>query len=73
MSTATMEEVQARLPELLAGLAAGDGLVITRDGRPVARLTPEVPPRPRTPGRGKGKLVIHSDDNDHLADFAGYM
>ncbi len=73
MSTATMEEVQSHLPELLDGLAAGDAVVITRDGKPVARLTPELPLPPRTPGRGKGKLVIHSDDNDYLKDFAEYL
>jgi len=73
MSTATMEEVQSHLPELLDALTAGDAVVITRGGKPVARLTPEVPVGVPIPGRGKGKLIIHSDDNDHLADFAEYM
>ncbi len=73
MHTATMEEVQSHLPELLDKLTPGEDVVITRDGKPVARLTPEVPPTPRTPGRGKGKLVIHSDDDDHLTDFAEYV
>ena len=28
---------------------------------------------PRRPGSGKGSLVIHADDDEHLADFADYM
>jgi hypothetical protein len=31
-----------------------------RKGRPVA-------------GRGKGKLIIHEDDDEHLEDFVEYM
>jgi prevent-host-death family protein len=31
---------QARLPELLARVAAGDAITITEDGLPVARLVP---------------------------------
>lgn len=38
MSTATLEEMQSRLPELLDGLAAGEEVTITRDNRPVATL-----------------------------------
>ncbi|MEO2092335.1 MAG: type II toxin-antitoxin system Phd/YefM family antitoxin [Gemmataceae bacterium] len=41
MHTATMEEVQSHLPELLDKLTAGDEVVITRGGKPVARLTSE--------------------------------
>jgi prevent-host-death family protein len=33
-------EAKARLPELLRGTAAGRSYVITRRGRPVARLVP---------------------------------
>ena len=73
MSTATMEEVQSHLPELLDALAAGDAVVITRDGKAVARITPELPVGVPIPGRGKGKLVIVSEDDDHLKDFAEYM
>ena len=74
MQTATVAEVQARLPELLDQLASGGELVIVSNGTPVGRLVP--PPLPNgvpIPGRGKGKLVIHSDDDEHLKDFAEYM
>ena len=35
----SIEEVQKRLPELIAGLQPGEELVIDRDGAPVATLT----------------------------------
>lgn len=36
-------EAKTRLPELLAGVEAGASYVITRHGRPVARLLPVEP------------------------------
>jgi antitoxin (DNA-binding transcriptional repressor) of toxin-antitoxin stability system len=73
MSTATIEDVQARLPEILAKLAPGEAVVITRDGTPVARLLPEAPKGKPVIGRGKGTLVAYTDDEEHLKDFAEYM
>jgi antitoxin (DNA-binding transcriptional repressor) of toxin-antitoxin stability system len=73
MSTATVEEVQSHLPELLDKVAAGDQIVIYRDGKPVACLTTDLPKGVPIPGRGKGKLTIVSDDDEHLRDFAEYM
>ncbi len=70
MSTITLEEAQARLPELIEHLAPGEELVITSNAFPVATL---VGPVSRIPfpvfGRGRGKIVILSDDDDHLRDF----
>jgi prevent-host-death family protein len=74
MQTATMEEAQARLPELLDQLAAGEEVVITRDGRPVGRLLPPELPKGRPVyGRGKGKMKLNTENQDHLKDFAEYM
>ncbi len=74
MTTITVEEAQARLSQLIDGLAAGEELVITRDARPIAQLIglPAGKPLP-VPGRGQGKLVIVSEDDDHLKDFEDYM
>lgn len=39
-------------------------------------LVPELPPaprQPRRPGSAKGKLIIHSDDEEHLNDFREYL
>lgn len=37
-------DAKTRLPELLASVEAGASFVITRHGRPVARLLPVAPP-----------------------------
>ena len=74
MKTATMAEVQAKLPELLRELGQDQELIILADGKPVGRLLSAPLPK-GTPvrGRGKGKLIIHADDDEHLKDFAEYM
>jgi antitoxin (DNA-binding transcriptional repressor) of toxin-antitoxin stability system len=71
MITATVEDVQARLPEFLDRLADGEEVVITRDGRPVAALS--LPKGIPIAGRCKGMLIIHAEDDEHLKDFADYM
>jgi len=38
MTTITLEEAQAKLPEVIQKLAPGEELVITQDNRPVAHL-----------------------------------
>ncbi len=74
MNTITLEEAQAKLPQLIEQLAPGDELIITRDARPVAQLIALPADRPHpVPGRGRGKLVIHSEDEEHLSDFEGDM
>ncbi len=73
--TVTLEEAQARLPELIERLGPGESVVITQNETAVARLTAEGPPRrkPRQPGNCKGMLTIVADDEEHLKDFAEYM
>ncbi len=74
MQTATVEEVQARLPEFIEQISGGAEVVITREGKPVGRLLPpELPKGVPVYGRGKGKVIIVSEDEDHLKDFAEYM
>jgi antitoxin (DNA-binding transcriptional repressor) of toxin-antitoxin stability system len=75
VQTATIEDVQARLPEILDALAPGDEVVITRDGKPIGRLVApsELPKGVPIFGRAKGMLIVHSEDDDHLKDFAEYM
>jgi antitoxin (DNA-binding transcriptional repressor) of toxin-antitoxin stability system len=74
MTTVTIEEAQAKLPQLIDELAPGEGLVIIRDARPIAQLVglPAEKPHP-VPGRGRGKFVIVSEDDEHLKDFEDYM
>jgi antitoxin (DNA-binding transcriptional repressor) of toxin-antitoxin stability system len=74
MQTATVEEVQADLPEMLERIEVGREVLIVRAGKPVGRLLPPLlAPGVPIAGRGKGKLVIHGDDDEHLKDFAEYM
>jgi antitoxin (DNA-binding transcriptional repressor) of toxin-antitoxin stability system len=71
MTTVTVEEAQARLPDLIEHLAVGEVLVITRNEQPVARLLAEEKPKrkPRKAGNCKGMLSIVADDEEHLKDF----
>jgi antitoxin (DNA-binding transcriptional repressor) of toxin-antitoxin stability system/antitoxin component of MazEF toxin-antitoxin module len=48
------------LSRLLDRALAGEEVVVTRSGRPVAKLVP-LPREPRRPGRLAGKLVIAPD------------
>jgi prevent-host-death family protein len=45
MQSITLAEATAQLSELMDRVEAGEEVVITRHGRPVARLSPVVPPR----------------------------
>ena len=75
MPTVTLEEAQARLPQLIEQLQPGEAMVITRDLIPVAKLLAEgqLTRKPRKPGSAKGKLFILQEDKDHLQDFEEYM
>jgi antitoxin (DNA-binding transcriptional repressor) of toxin-antitoxin stability system len=74
MSTVTIEEAQSKLPELIAHLTAGEEVVITRDSRPVAKLVAPADEKPQPVfGRGRGKVVVVAEDDDHLVDFEEYM
>jgi antitoxin (DNA-binding transcriptional repressor) of toxin-antitoxin stability system len=76
MRTATIEDVQARLSQIVDALAPGEEVVITRDGKAVARLTGsgDLPRGVRVHGRGKGKVLYMAPDFDApLEDFKEYM
>ena len=74
MSTVTIEEAQAKLPELIDKLALGEEVIITRNQQPVAQLIPPPVPQPQPVfGSCKGMLTIVSEDEEHLEDFKEYM
>ena len=75
MSTVTIEEAQAKLPELIDKLALGEEVIITRNQQPVAKLVGQQRRmrKPRRPGSAKDKLVILVEDDEHLEDFKDYM
>lgn len=74
MAIVTVEEAQAHLPELIDRVASGEQVTIVRDAVPVGKLVGVSVERPRpVAGRGRGKVVIVAEDDEHLKDFAEYM
>jgi antitoxin (DNA-binding transcriptional repressor) of toxin-antitoxin stability system len=74
MSTVTIQEAQANLPDLIHKLAPGDEVLITENNQPVAKLVVSPPPKPHpVAGRCKGMLTILSEDDEHLEHFKEYM
>jgi antitoxin (DNA-binding transcriptional repressor) of toxin-antitoxin stability system len=77
MPTVTIQEAQAKLPELIHQLSAGVELVITDNQQPVARLSallPTSPQVPRQPGTLRGTILYMAPDFDApLEDFKEYM
>lgn len=75
MPIITVEEAQAKLSELVDGLAEGEAVELTRGGRVVARIVGQRPGSERRPGPGlgKGMLTVVADDDEHLSAFSEYM
>jgi antitoxin (DNA-binding transcriptional repressor) of toxin-antitoxin stability system len=70
----TLAEAQARLPDVIHNLSPGEEIAIVENNRTVAKLIAPPPEQRRPiPGRGKGTLIILSDDEEHLEDFKEYM
>jgi prevent-host-death family protein len=74
MTTISLAEAQAKLPELIERVAGGEEIVITRDDAPIAQVVPvrKTKPQPQF-GSCKGMLTILSDDEEHLEHFKEYM
>ncbi len=70
-TTITVEEAQAKLPELIGKLAPGEEISITQDQQPVAKLIGDRTParKPRVPGNCKGMITLLVEDDEHLKDF----
>ena len=62
MSVVTIQQAKKNFSQLIKKVSAGETVIITRDGKPVARLEPirEVNPK-RTPGSMKGKFKVASE------------
>lgn len=73
--TITLEDAQIHLAEIIAALSPDRELLITQNERPVAKLIGQksTAKLPRKPGSAVGKLIIHAEDDEHLADFADYL
>ena len=74
LSTISIEDAQARLPEIIGQLNPGEEVVITKDNQPVAELRATAPRKPQPQfGNCKGMLTIVVEDEEHLEDFKEYM
>lgn len=74
MAPVSIQEAQAKLPDLIHQLSPGEEVLITENNLLVAKLVgaPAEKPRP-FPGRCKGMLTILAEDDEHLEDFKEYM
>lgn len=62
MTIITLDIAGEKLPDLVARAQAGEEIVITAGGQPIAKLVPvPIERRPRVPGSMKGQLDIPDD------------
>jgi prevent-host-death family protein len=61
-------DAKTHFSRLVERVEAGEEVVITRSGRPVARLVPLRPATKRAPGRWRGKIRIAADFDAPLPD-----
>lgn len=67
-----IHEAKTHFSKLVHRAAAGEEIVISRAGRPVAKLVPFVAPdEPREPGAWKGQVKIRDDFDAPLPEFEG--
>lgn len=66
-----IHEAKTHLSRLVERAAAGEEIIISKAGQPMARLGP-IPKAatPRKPGRWRGRVVIHEDFDELPADIA---
>ena len=69
--TVSVDEAQDKLPDLLAQALAGNEVIITEHGTPVARLVPLVTmhaKKKRVPGLNRGTIWTSQDFDEPLTD-----
>jgi prevent-host-death family protein len=66
-----LAEAKARFSEVVQTAMLGDTIIITKENRPVVRIT-SIKPAKRMPGTGKG-VWMAPDFDAPLEDFAEYM
>lgn len=75
MTVIELYEAETQLEKLVEEAEAGAEVVITRGGKPVARLVAPAGERPaeRIPGSAKGLFTVPDDFDAPLEDFREYM
>lgn len=72
--TVNMREAKAGFSRLVKLAEAGEDVVITRNGKPVARLTRMKAAKPKLPwGALHGKIVMAEDFDAPLEEFKDYV
>lgn len=72
MITRNISEAKAQLSALVEKAIAGEEVIVSRAGKPVARLIPyQTPARARKPGSMKGEIWIAADFDSLPDDIAG--
>ncbi len=67
MESVNVHEAKTHLSRLLSRVEAGEEIVISRSGKPVARLVPlEAAPAPRVWGRDRGLVRVADGFDDPL-------
>ena len=66
-------EAKARFSELVRRVGEGEEIVIARDHRPVARLSPVRPTGARRPGSARGRVSVARDFDATPPDFGEYL
>ena len=65
----SINELQNKIPELLAFIAEGDNIIIEKDNKPFARLIPVSEKRKkRIAGLNKGEIWMSEDFDEPLPD-----
>lgn len=67
MEIVNVHQAKTHLSRFLERVAAGEEVVIAKNGKPVAKLVP-MPRTPRRPGRLKGEIFIGPDFDEPLPE-----
>ena len=70
MVRVNIHEAKTHLSKLLERVMNGEEIIISKAGKPVAKLIPiTAPPPQRFPGNDKGAVVIKPEFEEPLAEF----
>jgi prevent-host-death family protein len=67
MKVVNIHEAKTTLSQLLESVLAGEDIIISKAGTPIARLIPyHTQKKPRSPGIWKGRVTMADDFDDPL-------
>jgi prevent-host-death family protein len=67
MELVNIHQAKTHLSRLVERVAAGEEIVIAKNGKPVAKLVPIIA-EPRRPGRLKGRIRIRADFDEPVPE-----